>query len=169
MFFSVTGEDEPTNGESNNGPVGKDAVEDNNANIVVTEEEEKDETSKVDSGEETNAENSDDIIPLQLEAEDVDDYSNLKCDETDDRNTFDTDSNHSYDHGGDSEVGQSEEHNFHTPSSSDRMCDFCGAVKKSPSDLARHLLKHTGEHPFKCDVSVKVKVAFSYCLAAKGE
>ena len=40
-----------------------------------------------------------------------------------------------------------------TPVQNDRMCDFCGVVKKSPSDLARHLLKHTGEHPFKCDVS----------------
>ena len=32
-------------------------------------------------------------------------------------------------------------------------CHFCGAVKKGPADLQRHLRKHTGERPFICLVS----------------
>jgi hypothetical protein len=99
-----------------------------------------------------NQTDNDNFVSLQLEVEDEDGESNLKIDENEERNNFDTDSNYSYDHSVDNE--QSDRAHLHTPTQNDRVCDFCGAVKKSPSDLARHLLKHTGEHPFKCEVSI---------------
>lgn len=35
---------------------------------------------------------------------------------------------------------------------SNRTCQFCGKVCPKPSDLQRHLMKHTGEQPFQCDL-----------------
>ena len=139
----ICGDETDENTDVSNGPVGKDAVEDKNANIVVTED--KDNQSK----NRDNQTDNDNFVSLQLEVEDEDGESNLKIDENEERNNFDTDSNYSYDHSVDNE--QSDRAHLHTPTQNDRVCDFCGAVKKSPSDLARHLLKHTGEHPFKCE------------------
>ena len=36
---------------------------------------------------------------------------------------------------------------------SDRVCQFCGKACNKPSDLKRHLMSHTGERPFACNVS----------------
>lgn len=35
-----------------------------------------------------------------------------------------------------------------------RVCQICGKICLKPSDLKRHLMVHTGERPFKCDVSI---------------
>ena len=33
-----------------------------------------------------------------------------------------------------------------------RVCEICNKVCVKPSDLKRHMMSHTGERPFKCDV-----------------
>lgn len=46
----------------------------------------------------------------------------------------------------------------------DRTCEYCGAVRKSPADLERHLRKHTGERPFICEVNnTLICLHFSGC------
>lgn len=42
-----------------------------------------------------------------------------------------------------------------TENSRDRVCQICGKVCLKPSDLRRHMMCHTGEKPFKCDVSMR--------------
>lgn len=34
-----------------------------------------------------------------------------------------------------------------------RVCEICKKVCMKPSDLKRHMMSHTGERPFKCEVS----------------
>lgn len=144
----ICGDENDASTGTSEGTVGKNAVEDNNANIVTQGKKDQSKTDTSDSQAERN-----DIIPLHLEAEEDDDECDLKIDENDERNNFDTDSNFSCDQNGDVNVDseQTDKAHLHTPVQNDRVCDFCGAIKKSPSDLARHLLKHTGEHPFKCE------------------
>lgn len=43
---------------------------------------------------------------------------------------------------------------------SDRTCYVCGKLCLKPSDLKRHMMCHTGERPFKCDVSSPYTVCF---------
>ena len=82
FLFVLGDEEDKKETEGSNGPVGKDAVEDNNANIVVTEDEKEDETNNEDN-DENNDESKDstddsaDIIPLQMEAEEEEDESLL--------------------------------------------------------------------------------------------
>lgn len=50
-----------------------------------------------------------------------------------------------------------------------RTCSFCGKVCPKPSDLQRHLMKHTGERPFGCEAcgrKFKAKRSLQYHMRA---
>lgn len=45
-----------------------------------------------------------------------------------------------------------------------RVCEICKKVCMKPSDLKRHMMSHTGERPFKCEVSKTRHATFETLL-----
>ena len=42
------------------------------------------------------------------------------------------------------------------------VCPWCGVTKAGPAALRRHLLKHTGERPFTCQVTIIIDLFIAF-------